>query len=103
MKKFDGNVLTMVATADVATGDIIEFAGSVGFVVEGGSNGDLISVDTVGVWEMPIADATDVAVGDAIYFDGTNATIVDTDTPAGVSWSKKANGDGTTVINVKIG
>ncbi len=103
MKKFTGNVLIMTALATTAVGDAVAFADSVGIAQVAGAIGDEISVDTVGVYEFSIADATDVAVGDAIYFDGTDATIVDTDTPCGTSWTAKGTGDGQVTILVKIG
>ena len=103
MKKFDGNVLLMTALVTTAVGDFVVFAGGVGVAQTAGAIGEQTSVDTVGVYEFPIADATDIAVGDAIYYDGTDATIVDTDTPCGVSWSAKSTGDGQVIVLVKIG
>jgi len=103
MKLFDGYVLLMVALVDTLVRDVVVFAGSVGIAQVAGLTGEQISVDTVGVYEFSIADATDVAVGDAIYYDGTDATIVDTDTPCGVAWSAKATGDGQVIVQVKIG
>ena len=106
MKKlFDGNVLTMVALVLTAVRDVVVFEGSVGIAQTEGEIGELISVDTVGVYEFPVANADAVDVGTLMYWDATAslATIVATaNTLIGESWGTKA---GTTdgFVGIKIG
>jgi predicted RecA/RadA family phage recombinase len=108
MKKlYDGNVLIMIALVATAVGDVVEFADSIGIAQTAGEVGESVSVDTVGVYELPSADADAIAVGDVLYWDSANGELTTSDgsganVRAGVSWSAKA-GSATANIGVKIG
>ena len=104
-KLFDGNVLLMVALTDTLVRDVVEFSGSVGIAQVAGLTGENISVDVVGVYEFPVANADAVAVGDIMYWDtsASEATTVSTDnTLIGEAWAVKAGAsDGS--VGIKIG
>jgi len=105
-KLYDGNVLTMTATAIAVTGDVIEFENNVGVVITAGVIGDTISVDTVGVYEFDATDADSFDVGTVCYWDSATkkATTVSTDNALlGTAWSVKAGGSADDVVEVKIG
>lgn len=106
-KVFDGFVLIMVALVATAVGDIVVFGDSVGVALTEGAIGENISVDTVGVYELPVADADAVAVGDVLYYDETNKVFTtDSNSGAnvrgGIAWSTKAGGVAGSV-DIKIG
>jgi len=108
MKKlYDGFVLIMVALVATAVRDVVVFADSIGIAQTAGEIGEKISVDTVGVYEFPAANADEIKVGDVVYWDAGNS-VVTTDSNsganvrAGVSWgTKAASTDGN--VGVKIG
>lgn len=112
-KVYDGFVLIMVALVDTLVGSVVEFENSIGIAQTSGLAGEKFSVDTVGVYELPSADADVIEVGNVLYYDSTNGVVtVETDTvgdgtgtlytKAGISWSAKAGGAVSTV-DVKIG
>lgn len=111
-KVFDGNVLLMVALGDTDVRDVVVFGeastatvvnGSIGIAQVAGLTGENISVDLVGVYEYTCATADTVAVGDNLFWDGTELTTVqDTNTFAGKAWSAKAGAEAGTA-QVKIG
>lgn len=106
MKKlFDGCILMMAALGVTAVRDVVVFEGSVGIAQTAGKVGETISVDTVGVFDFPVADADAVAVGDMLYWDETNSVATSDDvgnTPIGVSWGTKA-GAVAGSVGIKIG
>ena len=106
-KLYDGDVLVMLATADTLVRGVIVFADGVGIAQTAGLTGELISVDTVGVYEFPVTQANTVVVGTELYWDvadGEATTDSDTGTNKliGRSWGIKA---GTVVgsVGIKIG
>lgn len=107
IKVYDGDVLTMVATADTTVRDVVVFADCVGIAQTAGLTSELISVDTKGVYRFPATTADTIAVGTVLYWDATDGEVTTdadsgTNIRAGVSWSAKAGSvEGT--VNVKIG
>lgn len=104
-KLYDGFVLTMLATADILVRGIVIFDDGVGIAQTSGLTGELISVDTVGVYEFPVKQADVVVVGTELYWDESEgeATTTSTDnTLIGRSWGLKA---GTVIgsVGIKIG
>jgi len=106
MKKvYDGLVLIMVALVATAVGDVVVFANSIGIAQTKGEIGDRISVDTVGVYNIPVKTDDAVNVGDALYWDNTNKYLTitaDSNTLAGTAWSVKAASVAGNV-DIKIG
>lgn len=106
MKKlYDGFVLTMLALADTLVRQVIVFEGSVGIALTAGLTGELISVDTVGVYEFPVTQANTVIVGTVLYWDDTakEATTESSgNTLIGTSWGIKAGGV-VDSVGIKIG
>jgi len=108
-KVYDGFVLMMVALVDTLVRDVVVFGvaggtgSSIGIAQTAGLTGETISVEVVGVYEFTCATADDVSVGEDLYWDGTELTVVDTDNHfAGKAWSTKAGAVAGTV-QVKIG
>ena len=108
MKKlYDGNVLLMTALVATAVRDVVVFDGHVGIAQVAGEVGDQISVDTVGVYEFPVATADEVSVGTPLYWDESagEATITDdsgSNELIGMSWGTKAGAvEGS--VGIKIG
>lgn len=59
------------------------------------------SIHVVGVYEIPKTDGTAIAMGAAVYFDGTGITATEgSNTPAGYAVADAADAD--TVILVKL-
>jgi len=106
MKKvYDGLVLIMVALVTTAVGDVVVFADSIGIAQTFGEVGEKISVDTVGVYNIPVKTDDAVNVGDVLYWDNTNKYLTvtaDSNTKAGVSWSAKT-GSVIGSVDIKIG
>ncbi len=104
-KLYDGFVLIMVALVTTLVRDVVVFSDSIGIAQTVGEVGENISVDTVGVYDFPAANADVIAVGDVLYWDNTNkevTTVSTSNTRAGVSWGTKAAAtDGN--VGVKIG
>lgn len=63
--------------------------------------GETGSLHVCGIYEMPKADETEIALGTAVYFDGTGITATsDGNTPAGYAAATAAAAD--TVVLVKL-
>ena len=62
--------------------------------------GETGSLHVCGVYEMPKTDATEIALGAAVYFDGTGITATAGSTPAGYAAATAADVD--TVVLVKL-
>ena len=108
MKKlYDGFVLIMVALVATAVRDVVVFGDSIGIAQTAGKVGENISVDTVGVYDIPAENADAISVGDVLYWKASDKEVTtDPDSGnnirAGVSWgAKSANVDGN--VGVKIG
>ena len=104
-KIYDGYILTMTATVNTKVRDVVVFEESIGIAQTEGKSGELISVDTVGVYEFPSDTTETVKVGDVLYWDADNSvvTIDATDnTKCGVAWSPKTAGVESMLL-VKIG
>lgn len=76
-----GNVLEVPAPANVSSGDGVLVGTLFGVAAFSALQGDTVSVQVVGVFELPKLDAQAWTVGAAIYWDATNkrCTTVATD------------------------
>ena len=106
-KYYDGGVLTATATADVATGDIVSFEDTIGVVQQGGKVGELITIDTEGVYRVACKTATDFTLGQRVAFNAANKIITDAAPAAGIVnagtiWEeyKAASGDGFVYVKI---
>lgn len=106
-KFYDGKVLTHVATAVVAVGDVVVFADTIGVAQKSAQIGEIVTVDTEGVYGFDAVASTDFAVGDRVTFDTVGLTIGDdavdgTHINAGTVWESYAfaTGDGTVYVKI---
>lgn len=104
VKKTDGNVIIIPATADQLNGDVVEFGtASIGIVQVDGLTGEDISVDTRGVYALDATVAEAFVIGDPVNWDaGTSKCLSTGDVLAGMVVQGKL-ADGTEQIWVKIG
>jgi predicted RecA/RadA family phage recombinase len=86
----------------VNSGDIVEVGDIVGVAIISGTSGDVVTVQTEGVVELP-KDSSVVTQGDILYHDGTGqlTTTASTNKRAGLAWQDAATGDD--VVQVKLG
>jgi len=76
-----GHVVTVTAPAGgVTSGDPILVGSLFGVCATDADAGAPVELAVSGVFEIPAADGATFAEGAAVYFDGTEATDVDTDT-----------------------
>lgn len=105
IEKQEGRYIDVTLTEDVSVGDVVPFGtGMIGIATISGLTGEVIAVDTEGVYTINGATADAIALGDLVYFDVTNREITTTATAnvrAGRAVSIKAGSTAGTV-DVKI-
>jgi predicted RecA/RadA family phage recombinase len=106
-KFYDGKVLTMVATAVTTVGQVIPFVDTIGVAQKDAEIGEILTVDTEGVYSFPCEDSTDFAVGARVTYDMANGIITDdpvdgTHVNAGTIWElyTAATGDGNVLVKI---
>lgn len=106
-KYYNGGVLTTVATTDVKSGDVVSFEDSIGVVQQGGATGELITIDTEGVYLIPCKTGTDFALGQRVAFNAANKIITDASPASGIVnagtvWEeyKAASGNGSVFVKI---
>lgn len=96
---------TNSGTTDIAYHDVVSLGSRIGIALQPIPAGDMGALSVSDVWEIPADTAAAFAVGDAVYWDTTNAKAVkaagDGIVLAGYAFQAKA-ASVTTVI-VKIG
>ena len=101
-----GEVVDIVATADVLGGDPIDFGTRVGIASADALTGEGVALQLDGVFEFTATTADTIALGDKIYLDnvgGVEATTVSTSNQTiGYAVTEKAGAVAGTV-NVKLG
>jgi predicted RecA/RadA family phage recombinase len=102
-----GNVLTIVAAADIASGDPVligpDPGGLVGVACGSALTGAEVEVAVNGVFELPKLTTDVVAVGDLLYYDLSEAELTKTatnNTLAGIA--TKAAGNGVTTVQIRL-
>ncbi|KAB8126913.1 DUF2190 family protein [Gracilibacillus oryzae] len=89
-------------SSDIKANDVVALANRIGVAgcdIPVGATG---SINVLGVYDMPADTATEFAVGEEVYWDGSKLTATATDnTPAG--WVVMAKPAATTIARVKIG
>jgi predicted RecA/RadA family phage recombinase len=106
-KFYDGAVLTTVATADTNVGDVIPFVDTIGIAQTTSKVGEILTIDTEGVYSFPCEDSTDFAIGTRVTFDMANKIITDdpvdgTHVNAGTIWESYSAASGGGNVLVKI-
>ena len=93
-----GNILTVTAPYDVASGDGVLVGTMFGVAAVSAASGADVQIDLVGVFDLTKLSAQAWTVGAAIYWDNTakNCTTVTTsNTKIGVATAVAANPSGT--------
>ena len=109
----DGNVVEYKASGVVAVGDVVVLGDRVGVSCGDAVEGELISLDLHGVFNIEAATADAIEFGDVLYFDDTNRVVTlqsdsvgdgtgDPFVKAGVAISEKV-ADAAGSVLIKIG
>lgn len=98
----DGDVMPVVLSGTVASGDGILVGDTVGVALNSGVSGDTIQVAICGVYELPKASGA-VSQGVKLYWDSSAknvTTTVSSNKQIGIAFSGAASGD--TTVQVKL-
>ena len=98
-----GDNIDYAAAANVAYMEVVPLKSRIGVSVETIAAGDVGPVTLTGVYEIPADAATEIAVGEQVYFN-TETNCIDKTAamiPAGIAVAAKAKAD--TVAIVRIG
>lgn len=102
----EGDIIDVVATADINGGDPVDFGTRVGIASTGALTGETFALQLEGVFQFTAVTADTIALGDKIYLDnvsGTDATTTSTSNQIiGYAVTEKAGAVAGTV-NVKLG
>ena len=100
-----GDTLTVVAPANVSSGDLVVVGSIVGVAAFDALSGADVEVATVGVYTLPKATADVVAQGALLYWDSvaSNLTVTPgTDSKPLVGVAAAAAGNGVTTVPVRL-
>lgn len=94
---------TIPSATTIASGDVIIVGALPGIALNGGTAGDVISVNITGVYELAKATGA-VAIGAKVYWDSTNSNVTTTATGNGfIGNAYKAALEAATTCYVIIG
>ncbi|UWQ59961.1 DUF2190 family protein [Leisingera caerulea] len=79
-QKQDGEVLTLTAPYDVASGGGVKFGAIIGVASSPALSGEPVQVKRRGVFELPKASAQAWSDGDKLYWDDANKVLTTTAT-----------------------
>ena len=99
----DGRVLTVTATADIKSGDLVKIGDVVGVASCDAATGEPVSVRMHGVYTAPKAAGFSAAQGSKLYLEAATGNLVATatgNTYAGYAYDAAASAD--TVVNVRL-
>ena len=89
--------------SDVTNKGVVDLTTRIGVAQVGIADGDIGAVEVVGVYEEVATTADAIAVGDQLYWNGTELTTTSTgNTPAGMAVTSKAAATAGSV-HVRIG
>ncbi len=74
----EGRILTVLAPAAVSSGDGVQVGQIFGVAQRDAANGAEVEIDTMGVYDINKLSTQVWAVGDNVYWDGSEATTVAT-------------------------
>lgn len=94
----NGDVLTVIAPADVVSGQIVKVGQLIGVAVTDAKSGDPVEIKRKGVFDLPKATGA-LTAGDPLYYDGSAKKLTKTKatglTLVGVAHLGAASGDAT--------
>lgn len=100
-----GDVWDHVAAADIANGEVVEFADSIGVALKAIANGATGPVAVQGVFELAKETGVAFAQGDFLYWDASNNRLDKTGTniPAGLAAAAAGSAATTARVALNIG
>lgn len=101
-----GDIIAVTAAADVEAGDFVKVGELNGFAQNGATAGDVIGLQLVGRFATDVTTVADVAVGDAVYFDGATLNTDDgagDNEKIGVAVTAGVEVSGTAEVDVRLG
>lgn len=97
-----GNVIDVVAVADVKSGDLVKVGDLVGVAVTDAATGETFALELKGVYEVPKATGA-ITAGAKLYLvaaDSNVSTTAASNTFAGHAIAPAANGDATVLMRL---
>ena len=70
-----GDTLDIIASADVASGDVVIKGSIIGIANADAAIGDTFALDVVGVFNLPKVAALAIGQGDTVYWDSANGLV----------------------------
>jgi predicted RecA/RadA family phage recombinase len=98
-----GDNITVTATADALSGDVVKIGNLVGVAATDAAIGDSLDLVTVGVFDFPKVAADAITIGDAVYWRSSDGLVTGTasgNTKIGVAVTDAANPSGS--VNVRL-
>ena len=96
----EGTVLTVVAPADVVSGQLVTVGSIVGVAAYDAKSGTEVEVRVEGVFSLPKTPGDAVAAGAPVK--ATAGGVIDGAATAVVGYAVAAAGSGTSVVNVRL-
>ena len=99
----DGNIITITATANIASGDGVLVGSIFGVATTDVLAGDEVEIATNGVYELPKLSTAVIAQGDRVAWNNSTGKVVVPATgmfPIGVATKAAANG--TATLSVRL-
>jgi predicted RecA/RadA family phage recombinase len=104
-----GRAIDCDAPANVDAGGVVVIGALVGVATAAADNGDPVTVQTEGVFELAKASAEVIAIGDTCYVAATNGPVhtnADSDSNSGgvtkIGYAVAAAGAGATKVRVRL-
>lgn len=97
-----GDVLTLTAPADVSSGGVVNVGDFVGVAQSDALTGAEVEVGVVGVYELPVASALEVAVGDLLYWDAADGELNNDNANPLAGAATQVSGAGDTSVGVRL-
>lgn len=72
--KMTGEIATVTAPMDIKSGELFQAGALVGFAQADAAEGELVAIVTEGVFEITVASAVDLDLGDVVYLADGEAT-----------------------------
>ncbi len=100
----NAGTIDYIAGAAVESGDVLVIGDLLAIAIRDAKVGELAAADVEGIFEFPADDATAIAQGTIVYWDGAEIVTDEVDnTYAGVVASPKAETDAVVQVLINVG
>jgi len=104
-KYYDGGVLTTTATSDLEVGQVVKLGDRIGVSQMTVVTGELVTIDTEGVYGIAGEATDDFTLGATVYWDDANKVVTLTDNSganieAGFVWEPRGAVAGDVLIKI---